>query len=182
MSHTNHYFDTLQTVTFSINNLISILNKLPEFIETNKSSRGTYLISEDYILSSRITPNMFPLSRQIQIVSDTAKGLAGRLSDIEAPKMKDDETTIAELVIRLQKTLDFINSIKSEDLQDADNRVVILPFMPTKSMSMSVYVNSFAMPNVYFHITTAYNILRSLGLNIGKMDFIGHIKMEDVAA
>ena len=182
MSHTNHYFDTLQTVTFSINNLINILNKLPEFIESNKSSRGTYLISEDYILSSRIAPDMFPLSRQIQIVSDMSKGLAGRLGNIDAPKFDDTETTVAELITRLQKTLDFINSIKTEDIQNSDNRIVILPFMPTKSMSMGVYVNNFAMPNIYFHTITTYNILRSLGLNIGKMDFIGHIKMEDVTA
>ena len=174
------YNNTLKSVSLSINNLIKILQKLPKFIEDNKSPRNIYMISEDYILSCRIAPDMFPLSKQIQIVSDMTKGMASKLAGIDAPKMNDDETTISDLIIRLQKTLEFVESITEENLKLADTRKAVLAFMPTKYMEMDTYINNFAIPNIYFHITTSYNILRSLGVKIGKMDFVGNIEMKDI--
>jgi uncharacterized protein len=174
------YTQTVKSVTISTNALINILKKLPEFMDSHKGMNGNHLISENYILSCRIAPNMFPLSKQVQIVSDNLKGMVARISGVEAPKMEDNETTVAQLIERLEKTLEFVHSIDESKYERADDRKATLPFMPTKYMDMSVYVHSFAIPNIHFHITTTYNILRSLGLDIGKRDFIGNIEMKDL--
>ena len=173
------YQNTIKTASRTTSNIIDILKKLPEFIEAN-TMRGRPLISEEYILSSRIAPDMFPLKMQIGIMSDNLKGAVSRLTNIDAPKMPDTETTISELIERLEKTLEFVNSVSAESYEGADTRNVILPFMPTKQMTMEVYINDYFVPNFYFHATTTYNILRALGLKIGKGNYIGNVEMTDI--
>lgn len=126
------------------------------------------------LLEARLAPDMYPFPRQIQIASDSAKGCAARLAGIEPPAMPDTETTFPELQARISKTVDFLKSVKREQLDGAEDRSITLKF-PQGEMKFSGrdFLTGFALPNFYFHVTTAYDILRHKGINIGKMDFLG---------
>jgi uncharacterized protein len=126
------------------------------------------------LLEAKLAPDMRPFPFQIQSASDAAKGCAARLAGIEAPSMPDNETTFAELSARLKKTIDFLGTIKPEQLKGAEDREIVLKF-PNGEMKFSGrdFVAGFALPNFFFHVTTAYALLRHKGINIGKMDFLG---------
>ncbi len=126
------------------------------------------------LLEGRLAPDMFPFTRQVQIVSDTAKGCAARLAGSEPPSYPDEEKTFPELQQRIAKTIAYLNSFRPEQFEGADARTVTLKF-PNRSMSFSGrdYLTNFVLPNFYFHITAAYAILRHDGINIGKMDYLG---------
>jgi len=128
------------------------------------------------LLEARLAPDMHPFARQIQIVSDSAKGCAARLAGIEPPSMPDTETTFPELQERIGKTIAFLKSINAEQLTGAEDRTVILKF-PQGEMKFSGrdFLTGFALPNFYFHVTTAYGLLRHKGINIGKMDYLGGV-------
>ncbi len=134
--------------------------------------------SEDKDLSSlldaRLAPDMHPFPRQIQIMSDAAKGAAARLSGIEAPAMPDTETTFPELQQRIAKTIEFLKSVKPEQLAGSEDREIVMKF-PSGEMKFSGrdFLTQIALPNFFFHATTAYGLLRHKGINIGKMDFLG---------
>src|SRR5262249_45483409 len=120
---------------------------------------------------------MFTLTRQVQIASDTAKGCVARLADVEIPKFEDNETSFAELAARIEKTSAFVRSFQPKQLNEADTRPVVIKF-PNRSLNFKSgwdYLLTFALPNVYFHCTTAYAILRHGGVPIGKMDFLGTV-------
>ncbi|MFL5297902.1 MAG: DUF1993 family protein [Phenylobacterium sp.] len=116
---------------------------------------------------------MHPLARQVQLASDAAKGGAARLAGIEAPAMPDTETSFAELRQRIQKTLDFLTTIKREQVDGQEGREIVLAF-PGRSMTFTgeSFLTTFSLPNFLFHVTTAYAILRSQGVPLGKMDFL----------
>jgi uncharacterized protein len=175
----NYYPHAVRTATKSVSALKTILQKIPEFIEASKNGRGQYLIEESYILSSRIAPDMYPLLKQVQIVSDNLKGLVSRLSGVENPKMDDEQSTLYEIVERLQKTLEYVKSVDPVLFDTADTRTAKLPWMAEGThLEMEDYVIEFALPNIYFHVVTCYNILRSLGMDIGKGDFIGGMNIK----
>jgi hypothetical protein len=118
---------------------------------------------------------MFPLSRQVQIACDSAKGAAARLAGVEIPKHEDTEQTFAELKARIAKTLDFVESLKPAQIDGSEDREVVLKLrgQDVKFNGLQ-YLLGFAYPNFYFHVTTAYNILRHNGVEIGKRDYIGN--------
>jgi hypothetical protein len=126
------------------------------------------------LLEARLAPDMHPFTRQIQIASDTAKGCGARLAGIEPPPMPDIETSFPELQARISKTIDFLNSLKPEQLSGAEDREVTLKF-PGGEMKFSGrdFLTGFALPNFYFHVTTAYDLLRHKGIEIGKRDYLG---------
>ena len=126
------------------------------------------------LLEARLAPDMHPFTRQIQIASDTAKGCAARLAGIEAPSMADTETTFPELKARIAKTVDFLKSVKREQIDGSEDRTVTLKF-PQGEMKFSGrdFLSGFALPNFYFHVTTAYDLLRHKGIAIGKRDYLG---------
>jgi hypothetical protein len=126
------------------------------------------------LLEAKLAPDMFAFTRQIQIASDSAKGCGARLAGIEAPSMADTETTFPELQARIAKTIDFLNSVKPEQLAGAEDREITLKF-PQGEMKFSGrdFLTGFALPNFYFHVTTAYALLRHKGIEIGKMDYLG---------
>jgi hypothetical protein len=126
------------------------------------------------LLEARLAPDMHPFTRQIQIASDTAKGCGARLAGIEPPAMPDTETSFPELQARIAKTIDFLNSLKPEQLAGAEDREVTLKF-PGGEMKFTGrdFLTGFALPNFYFHVTTAYGLLRHKGIEIGKRDFLG---------
>jgi hypothetical protein len=126
------------------------------------------------LVESRLFPDMFPLSRQVQIACDFAKGCSARLAGIEVPKYEDNEATLEELKARVKKTLDFIGTIKPQQLQGAEERTITHEMrVQTLKMPGLQYLSGFALPNFYFHATTAYALLRHNGLELGKRDFIG---------
>jgi hypothetical protein len=133
------------------------------------------------LLNCRVAPDMFPLVRQIQSSCDTAKFMAARLAGKEAPRHPDTETTVEELKKRIASTIEFLGTIKESDFQGASDRPVTTNYLPPgKGFVGAVYMNQNALPNFYFHVTTAYLILRHNGVDVGKMDFLGNIPLIDV--
>jgi hypothetical protein len=133
-------------------------------------------VSEADLLAMRLAPDMHPLSRQYQMASDAAKGAAGRLADVEVPSMADSETTVAELKDRLARTIAFLDSIDPASVdgrEDAD----ILMKLPGAEIHFKAlgHVQTFVMPNVFFHASMAYALLRHAGVPIGKMDYLGAV-------
>lgn len=134
----------------------------------------------DTLLSARLAPNMYPLLRQIQTISDSSKGTSARLAGIAPPSFPDEEKTVAELRARLDKTVKFLESLKPEQFEGAENRTITLPWFPGKGVKGTAFLTEFGLPNFYFHLTTAYGILRHNGVDIGKADFIGSVSFFDV--
>jgi hypothetical protein len=131
------------------------------------------------LLGSRLTPDQFSLTQQIQAACDAAKSAAARLTGTEQPKHPDTETTLVELRARIATVLTYLATFKPEDFEGAETRDVSLPFMPGKLIAGSDYLNEMALPNFYFHLTTAYAILRHNGIPLGKPDFIAGLNVRD---
>jgi uncharacterized protein len=126
------------------------------------------------LAQARLFPDMLPLTKQVQIACDTAKGCAGRLAGIEIPKHEDNEVNLADLKHRIAKTLDFLQSVKPEQVAGAESRTIELKF-PNRTLTLTglSYVSSFVLPNFYFHESMTYALLRHNGVEIGKVDFLG---------
>ena len=150
-----------------LNNLATILEKTLAHCESKK-------IDPAVLVNARLFPDMFPLLRQVQIASDSAKGGAARLAGLEPPAFEDNEATIAELIDRLRRTVAFLDTLREEQFAGAEDRIVTWKTRTTsRSMPGLPYLLTHVTPNVYFHVTTAYNILRHNGVEIGKQDFLG---------
>jgi hypothetical protein len=150
-----------------LDNLGKILDKGAAFAEAKK-------IEQTVLTGARLAPDMFTLTRQVQIACDIVKGGAARLGAVEVPKHEDNETTFADLKARVAKVRTFINSVPAAGFSGAEDRQITLN-MRTGDMHFSGldYLRYFVMPNFYFHITTTYAILRHNGVELGKMDFLG---------
>jgi hypothetical protein len=152
----------------TLSNLSAILDKAKAHAEAKK-------VDELVLTSSRLYPDMFPLSRQVQIACDTAKGAVARLAGVEIPKHEDTEKSFDELKARIAKTLEFIATVKPAQVDGTEDKQIVLKLggndMTFKGMQ---YLLGFAWPNFYFHATTAYDILRHNGVEVGKRDFVGN--------
>lgn len=126
-------------------------------------------------VNARLAPDMFPLSRQVQIATDAAKGCAARLSGTEIPVFEDTEQTVDDLRQRIRKTIDFVQSVPEALFEGADSREIVLNMRNREPLHLrgEDYLRFFALPNFYFHLTTTYALLRHLGVEIGKMDYLG---------
>jgi hypothetical protein len=133
-------------------------------------------IEPSVMLSYRLAPDMHPLTRQVQMVTDQAKGAMSRLAGVEIPSFPDTETTFAELKARIAKTVDYVKSFKPEQINGAEDRDVVLKLGSTEmTLKGSQYFFHFFLANFYFHTSTAYDIIRHAGVPVGKRDFIGSI-------
>ena len=161
------YQASIPVFLHSLGQLSKILDKAANHAETLK-------FDPSILLSARLAPDMYPLSRQIQVASDTAKGAGARLAGVEVPSFPDNETSFAELQERIAKTAAFLRGLDPTAFEGAAEREVILKF-PNGEMKFAgaEYLSYFALPNFYFHAVTAYDILRHNGVAIGKMDFMG---------
>lgn len=132
------------------------------------------------LLGTRLAPDMFALTRQVQIATDQAKNGSARLAGVEPPRFEDNETTIAQLQDRIAKTLAFLKTLDRKAIDAAAEREITFPLGPVKKGQMKGddYLNHFMLPNFYFHITAAYAILRHCGVDVGKMDFLGAIPIK----
>jgi hypothetical protein len=151
----------------TLRNLSAILDKAQAHCEAKK-------IEPAVMGGMRLIADMLPLTNQVQIACDTAKGALARLAGVEIPKYQDTEQTLAELKQRIAKTIDFILSVKPETIEGSEEKDVVIRLggKDTTLKGMQ-YLFGHAYPNFYFHVTTAYNILRDNGVDVGKRDYIG---------
>ncbi len=151
---------------------LAMLRNIPDWLD-KALAQGK---SEAELMEARLAPDMFPFSRQIQIVSDAAKSGVARLAGMEPPSMPDTETSFAELKARLQKTIAFIESVDPKSFEGGEDREVVLKFPNGQGYRFTgrEFLTKFALPNFYFHCTTAYALLRANGVEIGKPDFLAH--------
>ena len=151
----------------TLNNLIGILEKGATYAEAKK-------IDPSVLVNSRLFPDMLPLSKQVQIASDVAKRGVARLAGAEAPNFEDNETTFPELIDRIQKTISYLDTFKPEQIDGSEERTITLQVLNnTLSFQGMPFLLYFVLPNIYFHVTTAYDILRHCGVEVGKQDFLG---------
>ena len=161
------YQASIPVVSRMLTNLRQILAKAEAHAQAKKIDPGV-------LLNSRLSADMLPLTKQVQFVSDTAKGMAARLAGVENPPYEDKETTFAELYARIDKTKAFLDSFKASQIDGSEDRDVALPLRDgTLNFKGQAYLLGFALPNFYFHVVTTYAILRHLGVDIGKRDYIG---------
>jgi hypothetical protein len=153
---------------------IRMLRNLRSILEKGAAHAEARKIDPAALTGSRLFPDMFPLLRQVQIASDSAKGCAARLAGVEPPKFEDTETTFAELISRIDKTVDYLKTFKPEQIDGSEDRAITLK-SPRGEMNFKgqQFLLHFVQPNLYFHVTTAYNLLRHSGVELGKMDFLG---------
>lgn len=130
------------------------------------------------LLQTQIFPDMFDLGREIQASCDAAKFCGSRLTQLTGPVFEEKIENYEELQIRLDKTINYLLSLKSEDFKDFEKRKIKFPWNPGKELSGKDYLIQFALPNFYYHITSAYNIIRSTGVELGKADFLGQINWQ----
>src|SRR3989442_15387953 len=151
----------------ALKNLSGILDKAQAHADAKK-------IEPTVLTHCRLFPDMFPMKRQVQIACDTAKGAVARLAGVDIPKHEDTEQTFAELKSRIAKTLDFIESVGAGKIDGSDDKEIVLQMRSGERRYKGMqYLLGAAYPNFYFHVTTAYNVLRHNGVEIGKSDFLG---------
>lgn len=159
------FIDTLQS-------LAAILRKAVAFAEAKK-------IDPSVLITMRLSPDMLPLSGQVQLASDNSKGPAARLAGIERPAYEDNETTFDELQARIAKTIAFLKSIEPGQIDGSDDRRIELSVRGKNLVFRGqAYLLHFALPNFFFHVTMAYAILRHAGVEVGKLDFLGEFPTE----
>jgi uncharacterized protein len=150
------------------------LAALTKFLKKAEAHIDSQKLDKSVVLGLRVYPDMFPLLRQILLVTDFSKGAAARLSGVAIPAYTDDEKTFEEIYARLAKTEAFISSLEPKSFAGAEMREVTMKVAgQDMTMSGQIYFSNMALPNIYFHMTTAYNILRGIGVPLGKGDFMG---------
>lgn len=164
----------MEFYTISISPLLRNLYNLKQILQLGEHYATQKKVAPEVILNSRLFVDMYPLVKQVQLVSDMSKGAGARLAGIEIPQYADDEASFAELYIRIDKTVAFLQAITAEQLQGAESRAVTLTIRKVDLQFIGLdYLQQWVMPNVYFHVTTAYNILRHLGVPLAKSDYLG---------
>jgi hypothetical protein len=163
------YSSSVQVFLRCLNVMDAVLDKGAAFAEGKKVDMGV-------LLGMRLAPDMFPLLRQVQLVSDFAKGISARLAGVENPKYDDSETTLPQLKERLARTREFLKSLPPAQFAEAATRTIAFK-AGGRDMSFDgqTYLLHYGLPNFYFHLTTTYAILRHAGVELGKRDFIGSV-------
>ena len=165
---------TLSIYDASIPVFNGMLRNLAAILKKGEASAEARKIDPAVLIAGRLAPDMAPLSRQIQIASDAAKGAGARLAGAETPSFPDTETTFADLFDRIDKTIAYLDGLDPKAFEGVETRPITLK-LPSGEMILTgqAFLLNFAMPNFYFHVTTAYDILRHNGVEIGKRDFLG---------
>lgn len=152
-----------------LGNLLAWLDKAEAHAAARKFDAANYL-------GLRLAPDMLPFSRQIQIASDGAKGCMARLAGVEIPKWEDNEASMADLRARIQKTIDYVRSFEPAQIDGSEGREVTIPRRSGEPLKFNgeTYLKHYVLPNFYFHVTTAYALLRHAGVELGKADYLGN--------
>ena len=164
---------SLPTFEITLNALSAVLDKAEAFATAKKTDPAV-------LLRTRLAADMFDLTRQVQVATDQARRGAARLAGVEPPSAPDNETTIGELKDRIAKTVAFVKGLDRKAVDASAEREITFPLGPEKKghMKGDDYLNHFVLPNFYFHCTAAYAILRHVGLEVGKRDFLGNIPLK----
>jgi hypothetical protein len=170
----NNYTYIQTVILGGLKNLITILEK-------GKAYAAEKGIAESELLDAKLYDDMFPFAKQVQIASDNAKGGMAKLSGTAAPVMADTEASFDELVARVQKTIDYVATFNEASFVNADSAQITFPWMPGKYISSADYINTFLLNNFFFHMTTAYDVLRNKGVQLAKTDYIGNVTFVDIA-
>ncbi len=167
---------TISMYSASVPVFNQMLGSLSALLKKTEAHASDKKIDPQALLQARLFPDMFPLTQQIQIAADFAKGVTARLAGAEVPSYEDKEQTFSELQARLSKTLAFIDSFKAEQFEGSEEREIVLrPGTPREQkLPGRIYLMHYGMPQFFFHVTTAYAILRHNGVEIGKRDYMGN--------
>jgi len=161
------YDSSVPLLVHALKSLSTILDKAEKHCADRK-------LDEKALTAFRLYPDMFPFTRQVQIACDTAKGCGARLAGVEVPSHEDVETTFAELRTRIAKTIDFLEGLQAEQIDGGEDRQIRIKAGPRELEFIARdYLRTWVYPNFYFHLTTAYNILRHNGVELGKRDYLG---------
>ncbi len=165
---------TISMYQAAIPPMVRALNNLAVILEKGEASAIARKIDPSVLIADRLYPDMLPLVKQVQIASDIARRGAARLAGVEAPSLEDTETSFPELIARLKTTTAYLETLTPAQIDGTETKAIVLPIgKTTMNFEGLPYLIGFVLPNVYFHITTAYNILRHNGVEIGKQDFLG---------
>lgn len=168
---------TVSLYDVSVPAVINTLESVSALIDKAAAHCAAEKIDPSVLVNYRLAADMLPFSRQIQIMTDGAKGMGGRLTGTELPSYPDTETTFDELKARIAKTVAYLKSFKPEQFKDGADRDIALKAGPTELKFKGLaYLTTFVLPNLHFHATVAYAILRHAGVEIGKRDFLGKIQ------
>lgn len=161
----------------SIPVMIKMLGNLETILDKAIAHAAARKIDDAAFVEARLFPDMFTFARQIRVATDMAKGAGARLAGVEIPKFEDNEKTLAELKARLRKAVDFLKTLTPAQIDGTEDKAITLTAgKNTFNFKGLDYVNAWVLPNFYFHVTTAYNLLRHGGVEIGKMDFLGKVQ------
>lgn len=161
----------------SIPVFLRALNVVSTLLKKGEAHAVANGISPDTLLGARLADDMMPLTAQVQRISDTAKLCISRLCSLDAPKFDDDETSFEQLQERIAKTVAYLKGVNDTQFAGSEERDVTLTFGPfSQTFTGPDYLLTFALPNFYFHVTTAYDILRNQGVTLGKLDYLGPYK------
>jgi hypothetical protein len=165
---------TLSMYQASVPVFVRALGNLKDVLQKGEAHAKVKSVTDEVLLQTRLIPDMLPLVKQVQIACDMATRGAARLAGVEPMSFEDNETTLEQVYSRIDRALEYIKTFKPEQIDGSEARAIVLK-MRTGEMTFEgqAYLLHFVMPNVFFHCTTAYNILREAGTEIGKMDFIG---------
>lgn len=164
----------MELYDYSIAPLLRNLHNLKHILTLGEQFAIEKQVAPEVVLHSRLSVDMYPLLKQVQLVSDMSKGAGARLAGLAIPQYADNESSFAELYARIDNTVAFLQTIAPEQLQGAADKEVTLTIRKVDlKFSGQDYLQKWVMPNVYFHVTTAYNILRHLGVPLGKTDYLG---------
>lgn len=165
---------TISMYQAAIPPMVRALNNLAAILAKGEASAIARKIDPSVLIASRLYPDMLPLVKQVQIASDISRRGAARLAGVEAPSMEDSETSFPELIARLKATVAYLETLTPAQIDGTEAKAIALPMGKiTLDFEGLPYLVGFVLPNVYFHITTAYNILRHNGVEVGKQDFLG---------
>ena len=158
----------------SIPYFVRALNNLSAILEKGAAHAQENDIDPSILVTDRLFPTMPPLSRQVQIACDVSKGAAARISGIKAPSHEDSESSFEELIERINKTIEFLNSLPTDKINGTEEKEIKFQAGPYElDFTGATYLSIWALSNIYFHVTTTYNILRHKGVALGKIDYVG---------
>jgi hypothetical protein len=168
----NSYFATVTQLKKMLGQVEGWIEKAHAFAQQKK-------FEPNNLLSARLAPDQYPLLQQLRATCDAAKFCAQRTTGKEAPKHPDNETTFEELRARIKSVISYLDGLTEKDFAGADEKLVVLPFIPGKAMRAQDYFVELGVPNFFFHVNHVYAILRHNGVDLGKMDYTGSLTLRD---
>lgn len=168
---------TISMHSLAIDTFVPMLNDLTHLLDKGAEFAKAKGVDPAKLVNSQLAPDMYPLSRQVQLACDNAKGAVARVIGKDAPRHEDNEKTIAELKVRIAKTIDYLKGLRPQDFEGSETGRVRMDLPGDLALEMSgfEFLKDWGLPHFYFHVVTAYDILRHNGVEIGKRDYMGHV-------